>query len=157
MCLLCSLLRNKSNKGQGVFGNGLFFMMQNVRNREKPPHRFLLYTVPPPTHLATLFAFLSLSFELWEHFPACFCQSPLSEQQLHGSVHVIILCWKTTSLMYLKSAGTLLARKRCPVACLLFHLLRQVVWWDTAELAAWLPGTARTGRLRNPPLSWKGS
>lgn len=49
MCLLCSLLKNKSNKGHRDFGKGLVFTMQNIRDRGKPPHRFLLNVVPPLT------------------------------------------------------------------------------------------------------------
>lgn len=111
-----------------------------------------------PSRLFTLFAFLSLLFEFWARFPACFCQSPLSEQQLHGSVHRIILRWKTTRLMYLKSAGTLLARKCCPIACLPAIPSPKagglVGHWWACYLAA---GTVRASRPRSLPLSWNES
>lgn len=107
------------------------------------------------SHLFTLFVFLSLLFELWARFPACFCQSPLSEQQLHGSVHRIILHWKTTSLIYLKSAGTLLPRQCCPIACLPAIPSPKagglVGHWWACYLAA---GTVRASRPRSLPLSW---
>lgn len=132
-------------------------MMQNTRNREKPPHRFLLCIAPPPTPSCHSLCLLQPFFWALSMFPSLFLSITVVRKQLHRSVHRIILCWKNTSLCIWNLQEYYWQGNIQLTACLLFHLLRQVVWWDTAELAAWLLIQWELGRPRSLPLSWNES
>lgn len=110
----------------------------------------------PPSHLSSVFAFLSLSFELISQPVSvnhCCQNSSCTEASTEWSypakhqLNVAEICRKC----YWQGDVTPLA------SCLLFHFLRPVVFSDTAELTAWLPSTVTTDRPRNLPFIWNES
>ena len=134
--------------------------MQNTRNRQNPPHRFLLYIVLPPTPSChslclpqpffwalSMFPSLFLSITIVRTAAARKCPRNyfmLKKHQLNVSI------WNLQEHYWQGNVAPL-------PACLLFHLLRQVVWWDTAELAAWLLVQCENWQTQksSPQLKWK--
>ena len=115
MCLLCSPLKNKSN--QAGFGKGPFFMMQNIRNREKPPQIPALHSSSP--HPILLFSLPSSAFLLSpEHVSQPVSVNHHCQNSSCTEVSTELFFAEKTPLNVSEICRSIIGRRVSPIACL---------------------------------------
>lgn len=117
MDLLVFFHQTRATRVSRALEKDIFYMIKAL-GIQKLPHRFLLNTVPPPTSSLHSVCLPQPFFWALSMFPSLFLSITIVRTAAARKCPQNYFILKTHHLMYLKSAGALLARKCCPVVCL---------------------------------------
>lgn len=117
MDLLVFFHQTRATRVTRALEKGIFYMIKAL-GIQKLPHRFLFNTVPPPTSSLHSVCLPQTFFWALSMFPSLFLSITIVRTAAARKCPQNYFILKTHHLMYLKSAGALLARKCCPVVCL---------------------------------------